>query len=39
MALKKDVLDEIARMQKTYDKIYKEFYKTQQPKRGIKAKA
>jgi hypothetical protein len=39
MALKKDVLDEIAKMQKTYNKIYKEFYKTQQPKRGRKAKA
>jgi hypothetical protein len=38
MALKKDVLDEIKQMQQTYDKIYKEFYKTQQPKRGRKAK-
>jgi hypothetical protein len=38
-ALKKDVLDEIAKMQKTYDKVYKDFYKTQQPKRGRKAKA
>jgi hypothetical protein len=39
IALKKDVLDEIAKMQKTYDKVYKDFYKTQQPKRGRKAKA
>ena len=39
IALKKNVLDEIKQMQQTYDKIYKEFYKTQQPKRGRKAKA
>ena len=38
IALKKDVLDEIKPMQQTYDKIYKEFYKTQQPKRGRKSK-
>ena len=37
--MEKDVLDEIAKMQKTYDKVYKDFYKTQQPKRGRKAKA
>ena len=29
---------QIKQMQQTYDKIYKEFYKTQQPKRGRKAK-
>ena len=34
MALNKDVLDAIKQMQKTYDKIYKEFYKDQQPKKG-----
>jgi hypothetical protein len=39
IGLKKDVLDEIAKMQKTYDKVYKDFNKTQQPKRGRKAKA
>ncbi len=38
-ALKKDILDEKAKMQKTFDKVYKDFYKTQQPKRGRKAKA
>ncbi len=37
MWLKKNVLDQIKQMQQTYDKIYKEFYKTQQ--RGRKAKA
>ena len=39
IALKKDVLDEIIKMQKTYDKVYKDFYKSQQPKRGRKPKA
>jgi len=34
IALKKDTLDEITKLQKTYDKIYKEFYKDQQPKKG-----
>ena len=38
IALKKNVLDEIIKMQKTYDKVYKDFYKSQQPKRGRKPK-
>lgn len=37
--LKVDTLNEIKKLQKTYDQIYKEFYKTQQPKRGRKPKA
>ncbi len=39
IALKNDFSDEIAKMQETYDTIYKEPYKTQQPKREIKAKS
>ena len=37
--LKEDTLNEIKKLQKTYDKVYKDFYKSQQPKRGRKAKA
>jgi hypothetical protein len=39
IALKKDILDEIKKMQKTYDKVYRDYYKTQQPKRGRPGKA
>jgi hypothetical protein len=37
--LKEDTLKEIMKLKTTYNKIYKEFYKTQQPKRGRKPKA
>ena len=37
--LKEDTLREIKKIKDTYNKIYKEFYKTQQPKRGRKPKA
>ena len=37
--LKEDTLNEIKKLQKTYDKVYKDFYKSQQPKRGRKPKA
>ena len=37
--LKEETLKEIKKIKDTYNKIYKEFYKTQQPKRGRKAKA
>ena len=37
--LKEDTLKEIMKLKNTYNKIYKEFYKTQQPKRGRKPKA
>ena len=36
--LKEDTLKEIMKLKTTYNKIYKEFYKTQQPKRGRKPK-
>ena len=39
MKLKEEMLIEITKLQKTYDKIYKDFYKTQQPKKGRKPKA
>ena len=34
IAFKKETLIEIKKLQKTYDKIYKDFYKDQQPKKG-----
>jgi hypothetical protein len=37
--LKEDTLKEIMKLRTTYNKIYKEFYKTQQPKKGRKPKA
>jgi hypothetical protein len=37
--LKEETLKEIKKLKDTYNKIYKEFYKTQQPKKGRKAKA
>ena len=37
--LKEETLKEIKKIKDTYNKIYKEFYKTQQPKKGRKAKA
>lgn len=37
--LKEETLKEIKQLKDTYNKIYKEFYKTQQPKKGRKAKA
>ena len=37
--LKEETLKEINKLKDTYNKIYKEFYKTQQPKKGRKAKA
>ena len=37
--LKEETLKEIKKLKDTYNKIYKEFYKTQQPKRGRKPKA
>ena len=36
--LKEDTLREIMKLKTTYNKIYKEFYKTQQPKKGRKPK-
>ena len=39
IAFKKDTLEEIKKLQKTYDKVYRDYYKDQQPKRGRKAKA
>jgi hypothetical protein len=37
--LKEDTLKEIKKIKDTYNKIYKEFYKTQQPRKGRKPKA
>ena len=37
--LKEDTLKEIMKLRTTYNKIYKEFFKTQQPKKGRKPKA
>ncbi len=37
--LKEDTLREIMKLKTTYNKIYKEFYKTQQPRKGRKPKA
>ena len=36
--LKEDTLREIMKLKTTYNKIYKEFYKTQQPRKGRKPK-
>jgi len=37
--LKEETLKEIKKLKDTYNKIYKEFYKTQQPKKGRPSKA
>ena len=37
--IKRRYFKEIMKLKTTYNKIYKEFYKTQQPKRGRKPKA